>query len=380
MAYYDDDEKKKSSGSKSASESASQTRSESSGAYARNMPTNTPTKSASEAIARASKAGTTKTTGANAFTPYTVTITGSNVTGAWDPGGTSGTRYRGGGTRSSSNYNRQQQQQQQQPTQSSPANATQALTTPKGTQYGIQGITGLNQRPDIRSQDKWYAGDRPTDIEAMARIMAFDGSEDMQKKLLNDRYDPKSDFYRPSAGITNEAVYHLHELGVNIPAGGLTDEWFAETIPKVTPYYNPAIDSTTGAPKKPKKNAPIEEKIAYWTYQAYNDQANTTKALNEKAALKEEIAYLAGSSSNYSDDEIISRIDWTKYPTLQKIDNDARDGVPMMLNADIDYSRDYLGGMIWAARNGGGTGNSFYDSVNALLGNGQFWQPDENMY
>ena len=294
--------------------------------------------------------------------------------GTWS-GRNSGGGTRGGGTRGSSAYNQQQQQQQQQTY--APANKTQALYAPKGTQYGIQGINGLSQRPDVTAQGKWYAGERPTDVEAMARVIALNGGEQMQQDLMNARYDSKSEYYQPNAGITNEAVRNLHELGIEIPPGGLTDEFFEKIIPLVTPYYNPTIDSTTGNPKKPRKNAPKEEKIAYWAFQAYGDQANTTKALNEKAALQEEINHLVNSNYNYSDEEVLAHVGWSKYPTLQKMDNDARDGVPMMLNADIDYSSDYLNGMVWAARNGGGTGSSFYDSVYALLGEGQFYQPDE---
>lgn len=292
--------------------------------------------------------------------------------------GPTGTR-RGSGTRGSSSYN-QQQRQQPQYNQLQPQNNQQKLAQSTATTYGLQGIAGIGQqKPDVTADGKWYAGENPNDIESMARIVALDGGDDLKNQLLDERYNRNSQYYRPYAGITSEAVGHLYQLGVNIPEGGLTREWFDQVMPMVRGYYNPSTNSTTGAPTL-RKRASQNEKIAYWVYQAAQHLDDTDKAENEYNALKEEIAYYAGSDKNYSDDEIAGKIDWRKYPTLQKMDSmkGGDDGTTMQFVRHIDWDQDYLGGMIWAARNGGGTGDSYSDSVNALLGygNGYAWNDE----
>lgn len=284
---------------------------------------------------------------------------------------------RGSGTRGSSAYNRQQQQYNQ----TQPQNYQQKLAQSNATTYGLQGIEGIGQqKPDVTAQGKWYAGEQPNDIESMARIVALDGGDDLRNQLLDERYNRGSQYYRAYAGITSEAVGHLAGLGINIPEGGLTREWFDEVLPMVRGYYNPSTNSTTGAPTL-KKRSSKNEKIAYWVYQAAQDLDDTDKAENEYNALKEEIGYLANSNKNYSDEEIAARIDWKKYPTLQKMDSmkGGDDGTTMQFVRHIDWDQDYLGGMIWAARNGGGTGDAFSDSVYALLGDGNSYEWKEDI-
>ena len=56
------------------------------------------------------------------------------------------------------------------------------------------------------------------------------------------------------------------------------------------------------------------------------------------------------------------------------MDKEKTDGVPTTLNRGIGYSQDNLRGVIWAARNGGGTGNPYQDAVNYALGEGNEYE------
>ena len=51
--------------------------------------------------------------------------------------------------------------------------------------------------------------------------------------------------------------------------------------------------------------------------------------------------------------------------------------MPVQLNRAVGYSKDALRGVIWAARNNGGSGNAFMDSVYAALGMGNQYQQNE---
>ena len=110
---------------------------------------------------------------------------------------------------------------------------------------------------------------------------------------------------------------------------------------------------TTNKATKPGKNSTLEENAAY-QYSLYTDAMNdTTKAKTESAALKEFVSYWANRKDrNLSDEEIIQKIDWNKYPTLVKMKETAYNGEPMRLNEAVDMGTDdWLYGTIWAARN-----------------------------
>ena len=276
-------------------------------------------------------------------------------------------------------YNRNRQQQQQQPVRDTrvvgPQNAIQQNLTSKATQYGLNGVNGLTTgaMPDIAGDGKWWAGEEPTDIEYAARIYAVrNGDQDMMNQLYDKRFTKGDSAYRAYAGITSPAVAGLHQLGYDV-SNGLTDEWFEQN--RGLSQYLQYTD--TGSIKKPKKHASKEEWAAYYYAQALGDKNDTDKAETELAALREEIGYYAGSAKNLSDAEIASRINWSNYPTLQKMDQAAGTEKPTQLVRRVDWSQDYLNGMIWAARKGGGSGDAFTDAVYERLGYGNWYQPDE---
>lgn len=271
-------------------------------------------------------------------------------------------------TRSSTEYNKQQTQSQPRAGSSSvPEKQTaQQKLQEKTSPFGIEGISGI---PDINS-DSWYAGDAPNDIDMFARAVAKGGTgdSDLMGQLWEQRYSKDSASYRPYSMATSTALQQLANLGVEVPMSGFSSEHIQEMLNATAPYYKPGKNSTSGAPTLSR--ASKEEKIAYWVYQLANDDETTTKAETELNALREEIGYLANSPKNYSDEEILSRISFDKYKTLKKLQEDyGEDRVPVQLTRTVDFSSDYLPGMIWAARNGINTDSAFEAAVYARANN-----------
>lgn len=232
----------------------------------------------------------------------------------------------------------------------------------------------------VETGDKWYSGDKPTRSEAAARIYTISQTDPERGKQLYHTFsqlqrDPSSQFYNPYGAATNKAIQELANLGVDM-SGGITEDWLAKNS-WLKAYYRTSGNS--GTPLAPTKSSTAEQNAAYYYYQILKAQDTTNQAEAEWKALQEEIGYWANRKDrNYSDDQIISRIDWSKYKTLARMDDGAASGVPLTLNSAIGYSQDALKGVIWAARNGS-TGNPLADSAKAVLGAGKTWQEDKKI-
>jgi hypothetical protein len=232
----------------------------------------------------------------------------------------------------------------------------------------------------VETDNSWYSGSTPTRSEAAARIYTISQTDPARARKLNQAFsqlqrDPSSQFYNPYGAATNKAIQELANLGVDM-SGGITEDWLAKNS-WLKAYYRTSGNS--GTPLAPTKNSTAEQNAAYYYYQILKAQDTTNQAEAEWKALQEEIGYWANRKDrNYSDDQIISRIDWSKYKTLARMDDGAASGVPLTLNSSIGYSQDALKGVIWAARNGS-TGNPLADSAKAVLGAGKTWQEDKKI-
>lgn len=129
-----------------------------------------------------------------------------------------------------------------------------------------------------------------------------------------------------------------------------------------SPLYDPYASATNTNPKYIQKNA-----------------AQTEKAKTEWQNLQNELSYWAQSDRNYSDEEILNRVNWKNYPTLAKMDADrAGEGSTVYLNEPIGYDQDAMYGVMWAARNPDlATGDAALDAVQGTLGRGNQYQRDE---
>lgn len=232
----------------------------------------------------------------------------------------------------------------------------------------------------VETGDKWYSGDKPTRSEAAARIYTISQTDPERGKQLYHTFsqlqrDPSSQFYNPYGAATNKAIQELANLGVDM-SGGITEDWLAKNS-WLKAYYRTSGNS--GTPLAPTKSSTAEQNAAYYYYQILKAQDTTNQAEAEWKALQEEIGYWANRKDrNYSDDQIIGKIDWSNYKTLGRMDDGAASGVPLTLNSSIGYSQDALKGVIWAARNGS-TGNPLADSAKAVLGAGKTWQEDKKI-
>ena len=233
---------------------------------------------------------------------------------------------------------------------------------------------------DEEDEDKWYRGTMPTSSETLARIYTIGKSDPQQGQKLFDAFtsfqnDPSTPYYNPYSRATNRAIDEIAALGVDT-SGGIGSDWLQRNASLMNSYRL----GTGASPLAPSSKSTQEQNAAYWYYKIADAEETTQKAETEWAALQEEIAYWVGRSDrNYSDDEILSRIDWSQYKTLTAMDETRQKGTPMTLNRAIGYSQDALYGAIWAARNGGGTGNPMIDGVKAALGEGNQWQENTDI-
>ena len=187
-------------------------------------------------------------------------------------------------------------------------------------------------------------------------------------QLQWEQSNPESQFYNPYTKPTNKAVGYLNDLGID--TSNIDDNWYDQWS-GLKQYYKYTANTNSLSSTMIGKKSSAEEKAAYNYNQLVMAEEQTRKAETEWQALQEELTYWAQRTDrNYSDDEILKKIDWNKYKTLQKMDETRLAGTPMELNRAIGYSEDALYGVLWAARNNGGTGNPLEDMANSYLGTG----------
>lgn len=176
---------------------------------------------------------------------------------------------------------------------------------------------------------------------------------------------PKSGWYAGDQPTASETIAQIYKVGKDNPdvLSQLNDMFNAEIMNPESNLYQPYLMPTT-------------DNVTDTSIR------NTNNATNEWNQLQAELAYWANRTDrNYSDDEIINRIDMTKYPTLAKMDEYKTTGVTMDLLAPVGYSRDAMYGVLWSARNGGQTsGNYLVDAAQGILGNGNKYKRDEALY
>ena len=228
-------------------------------------------------------------------------------------------------------------------------------STPTGTTATTNAYQSTMYKP--QNQFKWYAGDKPTEREALSMWMNMANSDrDLADKFLSayrrEQQIPGSNYYNPHTKATNSAVEGLKNMGLDVSNIG-TDEWF-DRYSWLQQYYNPS-DATNKA-TKPGKNASEYEQAAYYYNQAYDVHEATKKTNNEVAAIRKEIQWMVDDPNrNWTDDEIVNtikgEISGKKYSYLNDMEQGRVHGEPVRLNTAIEFSQDGLYGMVWAARN-----------------------------
>ncbi len=226
----------------------------------------------------------------------------------------------------------------------------------------------------------WYSGDTPTASEMIARADALYGNDKVRhdevlSKIYARMATPGSGVYNPYRTATNSGLIdNLTALGIDT-SGGINDDFFAANA-GYQKYLR--LSATSGTPSAPTKKSTNEERAAYYLYQLQKDEATTNEAETEWADMQKEISYWVGKG--YSDDEVLAKVNADgKYATLKKMDDAAGMGAPTALNRAVGYSKDAQYGAIWAARNGGGSGDAFQDSVSYASGVGKRYNADKTL-
>ena len=247
-------------------------------------------------------------------------------------------------------------------------------TTPAASQGSSSAYQKLRSKTSSEGQYKWYSGDQPTNSEVLASIYRVSQYNPKQGSELYAQYkvlssDPSSPSYQPYKAATNTAITQLQKLGYNV-TGDNAKDWLQQNQYLQASYRS---SDTTGKPLAPTKTSTPEQNAAYWYYKLWEAEDTTEQAELEWQSLQDEVSYWAKRTDrNYSDEEILSKINMDDYPTLKKMDDGASVGVPILLNRGVGYTQDALKGVIWNARNGA-SDDLETAAVRSVLGQGKSW-------
>lgn len=236
------------------------------------------------------------------------------------------------------------------------------------------------RQEEAASNAPWYRGNTPTASEMIARANTLYAGDEVKRdevlgKIERRMNTPGSGVYNPYRTATNTGLIdNLTALGIDT-SGGINDDFFAANAGYQKYLRRSAASGTPSAPTKKSTN---EERAAYYLYQLQKDEDTTNEAETEWADMQKEISYWVGKG--YSDDEVLAKVNADgKYTTLKKMDDAAGMGAPTALNRAVGYSKDAQYGAIWAARNGGGSGDAFQDSVRYASGVGKRYNADKTL-
>lgn len=247
-------------------------------------------------------------------------------------------------------------------------------TTPAASQGSSSAYQKLRSKTSSEGRYKWYSGDQPTNSEVLASIYRVSQYNPKQGSELYAQYqvlssDPSSPSYQPYKAATNTAITQLQQLGYNV-TGDNAKDWLQQNQYLQASYRS---SDATGKPLAPTKTSTPEQNAAYWYYKLWEAEDTTEQAELEWQSLQDEVSYWAKRTDrNYSDEEILGKINMDDYPTLKKMDEGASVGVPILLNRGVGYTQDALKGVIWNARNGA-SDDLETAAVRSVLGQGKSW-------
>lgn len=178
-------------------------------------------------------------------------------------------------------------------------------------------------------------------------------------------YMPSSQFNWNNATLSS-TLSRMHEL-----SGNDTAKWqqyvgmFQNEVNNPnSPIYSPYLFNRT---------------YTYGKYAASNEAA-TLKFEQQWADAKAKAAYWAGRTDlNLSDDDIIARVNLDGYSEIKALNKKIAEGGTGYYTRQLGYSPDILYGVIWAARNGGGTGDDLTNLLAYGDGVGNLYQRNDDI-
>ena len=245
------------------------------------------------------------------------------------------------------------------------------VSTPSGTQeykkYGSSGQNSISEAGKYLAPQTLrynYEAKNPEDMdlaEFTAYMRANGATEEQWQNLASSVENPGSLTYNPYWGSrsTQEVALPFFQQYFGSEDVRLDEDFFVQNVGlrAFAQYTN------TGSLKTPSKYASDDEWAGYWYVKTLQDKDENLKVDQEwndlRKRLSEEYAgyqQVYGRAPSY--DELISRIDWSDYTYLQKIDNSRNIGTEtsnnvLRLNWGTNYSRESLAGLYSVLKSGG---------------------------
>ena len=246
-----------------------------------------------------------------------------------------------------------------------------SVSTPSGVQeykkYGSSGQNSISEAGKYLAPQKLqfnYEAKNPEDMdlaEFTAYMRANGATEEQWQGLAASVENPGSLTYNPYWGSrsTQEVALPFFQQYFGSEDVRLDEDFFVQNVGlrSFAQYTN------TGSLKTPGKYASDDEWAGYWYVKTLQDKDENLKVDQEwsdlRKRLSEEYAgyqHVYGRAPSY--DELISRIDWSDYTYLQKIDNSRNIGTEtsnnvLRLNWGTNYSRESLAGLYGVLKSGG---------------------------
>ena len=246
-----------------------------------------------------------------------------------------------------------------------------SVSTPSGVQeykkYGSSGQNSISEAGKYLAPQKLqfnYEAKNPEDMdlaEFTAYMRANGATEEQWQGLAASVENPGSLTYNPYWGSrsTQEVALPFFQRYFGSEDVRLDEDFFVQNVGlrSFAQYTN------TGSLKTPSKYASDDEWAGYWYVKTLQDKDENLKVDQEWSDLRKRLSEeYAGYQQVYgrapSYDELISRIDWSDYTYLQKIDNSRNIGTEtsnnvLRLNWGTNYSRESLAGLYSVLKSGG---------------------------
>lgn len=245
------------------------------------------------------------------------------------------------------------------------------VNTPSGAKeykkYGSSGQNSISEAGKYLAPQTLrynYETKKPEDMdlaEFTAYMRANGATDEQWQSLASSVENPGSLTYNPYWGSrsTQEVALPFFQQYFGSEDVRLDEDFFVQNVGlrAFAQYTN------TGSLKTPGKYASDDEWAGYWYVKTLQDKDENLKVDQEwndlRKRLSEEYAgyqQVYGRAPSY--DELISRIDWSDYTYLQKIDNSRNIGTEtsnnvLRLNWGTNYSRESLAGLYSVLKSGG---------------------------